>query len=58
MIIENQMLNYRHDRMSLLQSQDVAAYYAPRRMRPVKPVDQPCIKPVSQIEGSRFDVRG
>ena len=58
MMVENQMIEYRQDRMSLLQSQDVAAYYAPRRMRPVKPVDQPCIKPVNQTLGGRFHAKG
>lgn len=57
-MIQNQMFEYREERMSYLMAQDVAAYYAPRRYRPAKPVDKPCIVPVNKILGGRFDERG
>ena len=43
-------------RLSYEQYMTVQTMY--QRRRPIKPVETPCIKPVSQIEGSRFDVRG
>lgn len=57
-MVENQMVVYHQERMTMLQSQDVAAYYAERRRMPIKPADKPCITAPSKGEGSKFHARG
>ena len=54
-MIENQTTIYREPRQPY--DQYMAMERRKMRRMPAKPVDKPCIVPVSQIEGSRFDVK-
>jgi hypothetical protein len=55
--VNNPMADYPQERLTYMQAQDVAIYYAERRRRPEVKKEQGCIKPPQSILGGRFDVR-